>query len=95
VPGHRCARRVAIALDTAAPDSFRHDAKVIGVVGVAHGLSHFFQLALPPLFPLLRAEFDASYAALGVLVGVFYVTSGVTQLQRSITSLSWALTVSK
>jgi MFS transporter, FSR family, fosmidomycin resistance protein len=73
------ADRVAIALDTSAPDSFRHDAKVIGVVGVAHGLSHFFQLALPPLFPLLRAEFDASYAALGVLVGVFYITSGVTQ----------------
>jgi MFS transporter, FSR family, fosmidomycin resistance protein len=71
--------RVAIGLDTTAPDSFRHDAKVIGVVGVAHGLSHFFQLALPPLFPLLRAEFGVSYAALGVLVGVFYVASGVTQ----------------
>ena len=69
----------ATALDTAAPDSFRRDAKVIGLVGVAHGLSHFFQLALPPLFPLLKAEFDVSYAALGVLVGVFYVASGATQ----------------
>jgi MFS transporter, FSR family, fosmidomycin resistance protein len=77
--GKLLAHRVAIDLDTAAPDSFRHDAKVIGVVGVAHGLSHFFQLALPPLFPLLRVEFDVSYAALGVLVGVFYVASGVTQ----------------
>jgi MFS family permease len=48
-------------------------------VGLAHGLSHFFQLALPPLFPLLKVEFDTSYAALGVLVGVFYAASGITQ----------------
>jgi MFS family permease len=34
---------------------------------------------LPPLFPLLRAEFDTSFALLGALVGTFYVASGVTQ----------------
>ncbi len=49
------------------------------MVGLAHSLSHFFQLALPPLFPLLKAEFGVSYAALGVLVGVFYVSSGIMQ----------------
>ena len=53
--------------------------RVIGVVGFAHLLSHFFQLALPPLFPLLRAEFGTSYAVLGTLVGVYYAASGVTQ----------------
>ena len=42
-------------------------------------LSHFFQLALPPLFPLLRAEFDASWTLLGALVGVFYAASSVVQ----------------
>jgi MFS family permease len=57
----------------------RRDARVIGLVGAAHGTSHFFQLALPPLFPLLRAEFDASWTLLGTLVGVFYAASGVTQ----------------
>ncbi len=66
-------------MNTAADNSFRHDAKVIGLVGVAHSLSHFFQLALPPLFPLLRDEFGVSFAALGALVAVFYVASGVTQ----------------
>jgi len=52
---------------------------VIGLVGVAHGFSHFFQLALPPLFPLLRAEFDVSWSLLGALVGVFYAASGIVQ----------------
>jgi len=66
-------------LDTAPADSFRHDAKVIGLVGFVHSLSHFFQLALAPLFPLLRAEFDVSFAALGALIAVFYVASGVSQ----------------
>jgi MFS family permease len=63
-----------------APGSLRRDARVIGLVGLAHGLSHFFQLALPPLFPLLRAEFDTSWTVLGALVAVFYAPSGVTQL---------------
>ena len=67
------------ALDLAHPESFRRDATVIGVVGFAHLMSHFFQLALPPLFPLLRAEFGTSYAVLGTLVGVYYAASGISQ----------------
>jgi MFS family permease len=67
-------------LDASPPQSFLRDARVIGLVGIAHGISHFFQLALPPLFPLLRAEFDASWTLLGALVGVFYAASGAAQL---------------
>ena len=59
--------------------SFRRDLRVIGLVGLAHGLSHFFQLALPPLFPLLKDEFGVSFAALGALVATFYLASGITQ----------------
>ena len=66
-------------MDTVRADPFRHDVKVIGLVGLAHGMSHFFQLALPSMFPLLRAEFDVSFAALGALAGVFYLGSGLTQ----------------
>ncbi len=67
------------ALDNAQPESFRRDVRVIGLIGIAHAFSHFFQLALPPLFPLLRADFDVSWTLLGLLVGVFYAASGVTQ----------------
>jgi len=66
-------------LDSAATGTFRNDARVIGLIGSAHCLSHFFQLVLPPLFPLLKAEFDVSYATLGALVSVFYVASGLCQ----------------
>jgi MFS family permease len=66
-------------LDTAQPESLRRDVRIIGLIGVAHAFSHFFQLALPPLFPLLRADFDVSWTLLGALVGVFYAGSGAMQ----------------
>jgi len=68
-----------VSLETVPAESFRRDVRIIGLVGTAHAFSHFFQLALAPLFPLLRAEFDVSWTLLGLLVGVFYAASGVTQ----------------
>ena len=59
--------------------TLRQDTTIIGLVSLAHGSSHFFQLLLPPLFPLLKAEFNVSYAELGVLMMVFYTISGVCQ----------------
>ena len=44
---------------------FRRDAQVIGLVGVAHGTSHFFHLILAPLFPWIKDAFGLSYAELG------------------------------
>jgi MFS family permease len=64
---------------TAATTTLKADAKVIGLVGLAHGLSHFFQLVLPPLFPLVKDEFGVSYAALGAVTAVFYTVSGIAQ----------------
>ena len=68
-----------MSLEPPPADSFRRDVRVIGLVGLAHAASHFLQLALPPLFPFLRAEFDVSWTLLGVLLGVFYAASAVTQ----------------
>jgi MFS family permease len=64
---------------SAAVATLRADAKVIGLVGLAHGLSHFFQLVLPPLFPLVKDEFGVGYAALGAVMAVFYTVSGIMQ----------------
>jgi FSR family fosmidomycin resistance protein-like MFS transporter len=71
---------VPSALDLAADPSFRRDVRVIGLVGFAHAVSHFFQLVLPPLFPLLRDEFGVSWSVLGALLGTFYTASAASQL---------------
>ena len=55
------------------------DARVIGLVGSAHGFSHFYQLALPPLFPLMHQDLGWSYTELGALVAVLYGVSGILQ----------------
>ena len=55
----------------------RNDATVIGLVSFAHGMSHFFQLLLAPLFPFIKDELGVSYAALGFLVAVFYAISAL------------------
>jgi FSR family fosmidomycin resistance protein-like MFS transporter len=57
----------------------KNDATVIGLISVGHGMSHFFQLLLAPLFPFIKDELGVSYAALGFLVAVFYAISGVVQ----------------
>ena len=55
------------------------DLKVMGLVGSAHAASHFFHLILPPLFPILKAEFGVSYIALALLTTLFYAASGFAQ----------------
>jgi len=57
----------------------RHDAEVIGLIGFAHLFSHFLQLILAPLFPLLKDEFGIGYAALGLMASVMYAVSGISQ----------------
>lgn len=66
------------ALDPAR-NPLRHDAQVIGLVGLAHGVSHFYHLLLAPLFPWIKAEFGLSYAELGFLMTVFFAVSAVVQ----------------
>ncbi|HEX4986789.1 MAG TPA: MFS transporter [Burkholderiales bacterium] len=66
-------------MSTATPTLFRRDAQVIGLVGLAHGTSHFFHLSLAPLFPWLKDAFAVSYAELGLLMTVFFIVSGIGQ----------------
>ncbi|WP_372825243.1 MFS transporter [Polaromonas sp.] len=61
------------------PVSLRQDAGVMGLVGLAHMISHFSQLLLAPLFPWLKEEFAVSYAQLGFLMTIFFVVSCAVQ----------------
>jgi FSR family fosmidomycin resistance protein-like MFS transporter len=61
------------------PVSLRQDAGVIGLVGLAHMVSHFSQLLLAPLFPWLKDAFNVSYTQLGFLMTVFFAVSCAVQ----------------
>tara|TARA_Y100001970_G_C14254123_1_gene873914 strand:+ start:6269 stop:7510 length:1242 start_codon:yes stop_codon:yes gene_type:complete len=60
-------------------DIVRRDRRVTTLIGVSHGASHFYQLALPPLFYLINASEGMSFALLGALTAAFYVASAVCQ----------------
>ncbi len=55
------------------------DIKVVGLVSSAHFMSHFYQIVLPPLFPLLKGAFGVGYAELSIVMSLMYATSGLMQ----------------
>ena len=63
----------------AAREGWGRDGAVIGLVGTGHFFSHFYMLVLPPLFPILKAEFGVSYTALGAIFTAYSIASGGAQ----------------
>lgn len=55
------------------------DAKVMGLVGMAHASSHFSHLLLPLMFPVFMRDFGWRFSELGLLSTVFFVVSGTGQ----------------
>lgn len=66
-------------LPPANPVPLKQDATVIGLVGLAHGTSHFSHLLLAPLFPVFIRDFGLGFADVGLLMTVFFVISGIGQ----------------
>jgi MFS transporter, FSR family, fosmidomycin resistance protein len=56
------------------------DIRVMSLIGLAHGVSHFFQLVLPPLFPLVKDALGVSYTELGLVMAVVFTISGFAQV---------------
>ncbi len=61
------------------PQPRMNDVETIAVVGFVHGVSHFFHLLLPPLFPWLMKDFGLSFTGIGATMTVFFVISGIGQ----------------
>lgn len=57
----------------------RREIEAITVIGFGHGVSHFFHLMIPPLFPWLMRDFGLSFTQAGLLTGVFFTVSGIGQ----------------
>ncbi|MGH6739842.1 MAG: MFS transporter [Bradyrhizobium sp.] len=53
--------------------------RTLGLISVAHWVSHFHLLVLPMLFPFLKAQLGVGYIELGFALTVFAVVSGLTQ----------------
>jgi FSR family fosmidomycin resistance protein-like MFS transporter len=59
--------------------ALKTDIRTISLVSLAHGLSHFFQIATAVVFPLIRDDLGVTYVELGGTVALYYVVSGVCQ----------------
>ena len=55
----------------------RKDVKLISVISVVHLFSHFYQLTLAPVFPLIKVEMGLTNVELGFLVSVFFIASAL------------------
>ena len=64
---------------TAAATAVRREVEAVGLISAAHFLSHFYQLALPPLFILIHDDLGVGYLALGSTVAAYNIATAVLQ----------------
>jgi MFS family permease len=57
----------------------RRDLRVISLIGVAHGSSHYYQLAFVTMLLILRERVGLSFEQVGFLGALFYAVSGFGQ----------------
>ncbi len=57
----------------------RKDWTIIGLIGIAHSSSHFYQLVLPTLYLSLAQEYGYDFTQLGFLATVFFLVSCLGQ----------------
>ncbi len=72
--------RAADGVQEAPPASPSNNRRLLGWICAGHSLSHFWTLALPPLFPALAAHFGGTYTGLRLLLSVYSLTFGLFQI---------------
>ena len=64
---------------TATATALRREVRAVGLISAAHFLSHFYQLALPPLFLAIHDDLGLSFVALGSTVAAYNIATAVLQ----------------
>jgi len=64
---------------TTAAVPVRRDLRVISLIGVAHGSSHYYQLAFVTMLLIVRERVGLSFEEVGLLGALFYAVSGFGQ----------------
>lgn len=63
------------------PDVFSVEhPRQVWLITIAHGVNEFYTVALPPILPLIVADFDITYGQAGALITTFFVMYSVFQL---------------
>jgi FSR family fosmidomycin resistance protein-like MFS transporter len=57
----------------------RREVQVVGLISLAHFLSHFYMVCLVPLYPLIQPEIGISWSGIGMAVAAFAIGTGVLQ----------------
>ena len=55
-------------------------ARILGLLGAGHMMSHFYSNTLPPLLPLLNSDLGISYTMLGALLSLRGIMSSGMQI---------------
>ena len=53
---------------------------VVWLIGAAHLVSHFYHLVLPPLFGLIISDLNITYAQVGVVMTLYFVSTAIVQV---------------
>ena len=63
----------------AAATALHREVRTVGLISAAHFLSHFYQLALPPLFLAIHEDLGIGFLALGSAVAAYNIATAVLQ----------------
>src|SRR5699024_1822392 len=62
-----------------ASDATQFLTRIVGATALAHLLNDLIQAILPAVFPMLKAQFDLSFAQIGLIALIYQLTASVLQ----------------
>jgi MFS transporter, FSR family, fosmidomycin resistance protein len=66
-------------MSAAAAAPLERDFRVMSLIGVAHGTSHYYQLAFVTMLLIVREKAGLSFTDVGALGAIYYAVSGICQ----------------